>query len=231
MRRFLALSLALVFAFGLTACNKDNNEDTSSLPSQVTTESELENEVDFDNADFSNGTDGEVYVQVPEVKEETTSSIEETIPPDEVWENIETGASLENFNLPEEVMLEGSLGTLTIPKIQLNVPIYETDDEMEAMVNGIAHFKETSCWNGNVGLAGHNQGVNEYFGELHTLVPGDVILFETALGKRTYEVIRSFEISETDWSVLDRKDENMITMITCVNHDLTKRLCVQAVEV
>ena len=231
MRRFLALSLALVFAFGLTSCNKDNNEDTSSLTSQVTTESELENEVDFDNADFSNGTDGEVYVQVPEVEEEATSSIEETIPPDEVWENIETGASLENFNLPEEVMLEGSLGTLTIPKIQLNVPIYETDDEMEAMVNGIAHFKETSCWNGNVGLAGHNQGINEYFGELHTLVPGDVILFETALGKRTYEVIRSFEISETDWSVLDRKDENMITMITCVNHDLTKRLCVQAVEV
>lgn len=230
MRRLLALSLALAFSFGLTACSKDNNEDTSSVPSQVTTESELESKVDFDNADFSNGTDGEVYVQVPEAKKET-SSIEGTSPPDEVWDNIETGANLKNFNLPEEVMLEGSLGTLTIPKIQLNVPIYETDDEMEAMVNGIAHFKETSCWNGNVGLAGHNQGVNEYFGELHTLVPGDVVLLETALGKRTYEVIRSFEISENDWSVLDRKDQNMITMITCVNHDLTKRLCVQAVEV
>ena len=70
-----------------------------------------------------------------------------------VWD----GASLsaENYTLPAEAQLEdGSVGVLSIPKIGLSAPVYESEDgdEMESMTKGIAHFATTSAWNGNVTL-------------------------------------------------------------------------------
>ena len=194
----------------------------------------LERQVDFSSAQFITAQDGEITIQAdtsaPALPRKQGSLSTEELPADTVWQDT-TFFGTEAFTLPEEAVLEnGSLGELSIPKIGLTVSVYETDDEMEDMTHGVAHFKETSCWNGNVGLAGHNQGVNSYFGEIHTLVPGDEILFTTALGTRTYAVAESIEIDETDWSRLGRTDDNRITLITCVNHDLTKRLCVQAVE-
>ena len=100
------------------------------------------------------------------------------------------------------------------------------------MRKGIAHYKTTSAWSGNIGLCAHN-GTASYcwFHDLHKLEKGDVVTYQTALGTRTYEVSEIKEIEETDWSMLGRTEDNRITMTTCMDEKPSKRLCVQAVEI
>ena len=105
------------------------------------------------------------------------------------------------------------------------------DESLESLAKGAGHFKSTSCWDGNIGLAGHNRGVANHFGQIHTLDDGDTITFTTKLGKRSYEVFYVGKILETDFSRLGRSSENMITLITCVRNQPELRWCVQAREV
>ena len=137
-----------------------------------------------------------------------------------------------NYTLPESAQLEnGSIGQLIIEKIDISAPVYETDDEMEAMKKGVAHYKISSAWDGNVGLCAHN-GTASYcwFRDLHKLEIGDEVVYKTALGSRIYLVSTVKEISETDWSMLGRTDDNRLTMTTCIDGKPDKRLCVQATE-
>ena len=69
------------------------------------------------------------------------------------------------FTLPDGLYYaDGSIGTLKIPSINLNVKVYETES-LESLARGAGHFKSTSCWDGNIGIAGHNRGVTNHFGE------------------------------------------------------------------
>lgn len=138
-----------------------------------------------------------------------------------------------NYTLPEKAELkDGSIGVLTIESIGVSAPVYETDDEMEAMRKGIAHYKTTSAWSGNIGLCAHNGNASYcWFHDLHKVEKGDVVTYQTALGTRTYEVTEIKEIDETDWSMLGRTEDNRITMTTCIDGKPSKRLVVQAVEV
>ena len=79
----------------------------------------------------------------------------------------------------------GSLGTLKIPAIGLTVRVYEGTDST-ALKKGAGHFSDTSIWNGNVCIAGHNRGINNHFGQIHTLGTGDTITYTTKLGTRSY---------------------------------------------
>lgn len=135
------------------------------------------------------------------------------------------------FTLPDNMYYsDGSIGTLRIPEISLTVKVYE-NESLENLKKGAGHFKSTSCWDGNVGIAGHNRGVTNHFGKIHTLSRGDKIKYTTVYGTRTYEVFYVGKIDYTDFSRLERSDENMITLITCVMNTPTKRWCVQAREV
>ena len=138
-----------------------------------------------------------------------------------------------NYTLPEKAeMKDGSIGILTIEAIGVSAPVYETDDEMEAMRKGIAHYKTTSAWSGNIGLCAHNGNASYcWFHDLHKVEKGDVVTYQTALGTRTYQVSEIKEIEETDWSMLGRTEDNRITMTTCIDDKPSKRLVVQAVEV
>ena len=233
-RIFLLTLIAAVSALMLTGCSNDDEGSSSSEESAPKiSKEELKAEVDFEEAEFATSADGEIYISMSPDGTSANGGLRSELSPDEVWENSDAALTgSDGFTLPEAVQLEdGSLGTLQIPAIDLTVSVYETEDnELEAMVEGVAHFKETSCWDGNIGLAGHNQGVNTFFQDLYKLKNGDQIILTTALGTRLYEVTMSKEIDETDWSYLERTDDNRITLITCVNHDLTKRLCVQGVE-
>lgn len=124
---------------------------------------------------------------------------------------------------------DGSIGTLKIPSISLNVTAYD-GDTFAAMKKGIGHIASTSCWNGNIGLVGHNRGTSDYFGKLKKLKPGDEMSYTTKLGTRTYVVDSVSKISDTDWSKLQYTSDNRLTLITCVENVGTQRLCVQAVE-
>ena len=121
----------------------------------------------------------------------------------------------------------GYIGSLKIPSIGVDVKIYQGTDDA-ALRYGVGHFENTSIWNGNVAIAGHNRGVNNHFGKIHTLSGGDTITLTTKLGTRTYEVYSVQKILSTQVSVLDASHDNIITLVTCVMDQPEYRWCVQA---
>ena len=133
-------------------------------------------------------------------------------------------------NKAEVLRSDGSIGTLKISEIDLSVKVYD-GTTASSMKKGVGHFIDTSYWNGNIGLAGHNRGVNNYFGKLKKLSKGDIITYKTELGTREYEVYYVGQIGVTDLSRLNASNENIITLITCVEDQPLLRLCVQAREI
>lgn len=125
------------------------------------------------------------------------------------------------------------IGTLEIPKLELSAPIKE-GIEQEILANSIGHFNNSSIWDGNVCLASHNRGdsVKHYFDRINELVNGDKIIYKTKLGERSYQVIQTKEIENTDWSITENKtkDKNTITLVTCITNQPEKRFCVIAEE-
>ncbi len=124
----------------------------------------------------------------------------------------------------------GYLGTLKIPSIDLSVKVYQGTDS-STLMTGAGHFPDTSIWDGNVCIAGHNRGVRDDFGDLHTLDPGDTITWTTKLGTRTYEVVSVEKVLETDTSGTAATTDNRLTLFTCVRDQRAYRWQVQAVEV
>ena len=150
---------------------------------------------------------------------------------------VQLSPSTPGYTLPEDAALpDGSMGVLSIPKLNLTAPVYETEEggEIESMTKGVAHFAVTSAWKGNIGLASHNvapAGAVAYFRDIHKLTKGDAISYKTALGEREYKVTEVKEITEDDWSFLTRTEDNRLTLITCITGKPNMRLMVQALEV
>lgn len=187
--------------------------------------------------------DGIVVIKPSSVSESSSSQSEKE---ELSFDSVDTqSASLEEqsnkkqqaektFTMPEQIKtsFNGSVGHLSIDKIKLIMDVFETDNAVEDMKKGAAHFKDTSIWEGNVGLSAHNDGVKESvsFGKLNTLEIGDEVKYKTSLGERSYEVSVIEVISDEDWSYLSRTEDNRITLITCVKGEPSKRLMVQAIE-
>ena len=98
------------------------------------------------------------------------------------------------------------------------------------LLKGAGHFEGTSIWNGNIAIAGHNRGVRNDFGKIHTLKSGDTITLTTALGTRTYAVTTVSKVSVNDTSGLSASTDNQITLYTCVENQPAYRWCVRALE-
>ena len=123
----------------------------------------------------------------------------------------------------------GSLGMLKIPSIGLTVGVYEGPGSAP-LLKGAGHFEGTSIWLGNIAVAGHNRGVRNDFGKIHTLNPGDIVTFTTKLGTRTYAISSVTKVSVNDVSGLDPTAANQITLYTCVEDQPAFRWCVVARE-
>ena len=123
----------------------------------------------------------------------------------------------------------GSLGTLEIPVINLEVGIYQGTDAA-TLKKGAGHFEDSSIWDGNVAVAAHNRGANNYFGKIHTMEVGDRIILTTKQGTRTYSVSSVSKVDESDRSGLTSSASNMISLYTCVRDERDYRWCVQAYE-
>lgn len=124
----------------------------------------------------------------------------------------------------------GYLGTLKIPAIGLSVKVYQGTGSA-TLARGAGHFADTSIWDGNCCIAGHNRGVRDDFGDLHTLEHGDTVTWTTKLGTRTYEVVSVQKVLETDDSGTASTTDNRMTLYTCVRDQREYRWQVQAVEV
>ena len=119
---------------------------------------------------------------------------------------------------------------IEIPKINLKADIAEgtTTEVMDAYVG---HFEDTSKNKGNIGLAAHNRGYKvNYFQNLKNLKEGDEIIYTYKKQQRKYEVKTLKIIKDTDWTMLEKTEDNRITLITCVENQPEYRRCVQAVE-
>ncbi len=122
----------------------------------------------------------------------------------------------------------GHLGTLKIPAIGLSIKVYQGTGSA-VLAKGAGHFLDTSIWDGNVCIAGHNRGVRDDFGDLHTLEPGDTVTWTTKLGTRTYEVVSVQKVLETDTTGTTATSDNRLTLYTCVRDQREYRWCVTAV--
>lgn len=129
---------------------------------------------------------------------------------------------------PDLYYSDGSLGTLKIPSIGLTVKVYEGTGSAP-LLKGAGHFTGTTAWDGNYCVAGHNRGVRNDFGKIHTLRAGDTITLTTPLGTRSYAVTSVSKISYTDTSMLEATADNCITLFTCVENQPAYRWCIRAV--
>lgn len=69
-----------------------------------------------------------------------------------------------------------------------------------------------------------------YFKNLKELNYGDIIIYNTKYGTRKYEVSEIKIIKDTDWTHLEDKNENTITLITCLEDEPEYRRCIQGIE-
>lgn len=119
---------------------------------------------------------------------------------------------------------------LEIPKIDLVADIAEGTSS-EILNKYIGHFEETSKEEGNIALAAHNRGypVN-YFKDLKELEIGDEIYYTYNGSPNLYEVNNKKIIKDTEVEVLENTDEDILTLITCVENEPELRRCIQAIR-
>ena len=130
----------------------------------------------------------------------------------------------------ENTKTVNTIWQIKIPKINLIANIKEGTDE-ETLNQFVGHFEETQRQDGNIGLAAHNRGYEvNYFARLRELKKGDEIIYQYKNYNKTYEVIRVLIIKDTNWDILENTEENILTLITCVENEPEFRRCVQAEE-
>lgn len=120
---------------------------------------------------------------------------------------------------------------LEIPKVGLVADIAEGTSS-EILNRYIGHFEETEKENGNVALAAHNRGypVN-YFKDLKELEIGDEIYYTYNGTPKLYEVNNKKIIKDTEVEILEDTDEDILTLITCVENEPELRRCIQAIKI
>ncbi len=234
---FLLLGLPMAIMVIALAAGQAH-KDYAALPrTEAAPPAESEVTFDLDTNKAYTAEDGVVVIPAaPQPGKSQAKPVEHLPNPSQVWAD-GTPLSAEDYTLPEDAALpDGSVGLLTIPKLELSAPVYETAEggEMESMTKGVAHFATTSAWSGNIGMCSHNvapAGAVAYFRDIHKLAEGDMMRYKTALGEREYKVSEVKEIAEDDWSYLSRTEDNRLTLITCITGKANMRFMVQALEV
>lgn len=132
----------------------------------------------------------------------------------------------DNTELAEDI-----IGVLEIKKLNIKAPV-KSGTTKDVLKYSIGHFTESNMWDGNVALASHNRGsYAHYFENINKLKNGDEILYTTSQGTRKYIVIEKLKIKETDWDkVLEKKEKNTLTLVTCITGEKEYRLCIKAIQ-
>lgn len=151
--------------------------------------------------------------------------------------NTEIGIEMFNTPLPkiendinETIYMKNEIWQIQIPSINLTANIQNGTDK-ETLNKYVGHFKETQLEYGNIGLAAHNRGYEvNYFSKLKELKEGDEIIYKYNKTERIYEVVKNKIIKDTDVEILENTEENILTLITCVENEPEYRRCVQAKE-
>lgn len=170
---------------------------------------------------------GQVDFNKPRIEEQ---KVEENIE-----KNVEDNTEIEKIGndlitVPEAVVKKNIIWKIEIPSISLKADISEGTTK-EVMDKFVGHFTNTSKKKGNIGLAAHNRGYSvNYFENLKKLKKGDEIIYQYDKFKKIYIVDEILIINDTDWEKLENTDDNIITLITCVENEPLYRRCIQGIE-
>lgn len=126
----------------------------------------------------------------------------------------------------------GMMGTISIPKINVNLPIYHGVEE-EVLVNGVGHLPESSLPVGGENthciLTGHRGLPNaKLFTRLDEMETGDLFFLTVCGEKLAYQVTEIKIIHPEDVEGLGiQAEKELVSLITCTPYGLnTKRLVV-----
>jgi sortase A len=121
------------------------------------------------------------------------------------------------------------VGTISIPKIGLEHPVYE-GVTLTVIDNGPGHWPGSAMpgARGNSVFPGHRVTHSHPFRDLDQLVPGDEVTFHTAAGTFTYAVTGTQIVVPTDMWVIDQTPEKTMTLIAChPKHSARQRIVVK----
>ena len=125
-----------------------------------------------------------------------------------------------SFDLAEYGIEDGVIGVISIPKLDIEMPIY-LGATYDNMAKGAAHLSQTSLpiggKNTNCVIAGH-RGWNgaDYFRYIDRLEPGDTVTITNLWEELTYTVSESKIIDPNDVDeILIQDDKDMLTLLTC----------------
>lgn len=131
------------------------------------------------------------------------------------------------------------IGTVKIPKIELEYPILDIETSNPEETKEPMKFSIVKYWGGqvndygNLSIAGHNNYDGTMFGKTKKLQIGDIVEL-TDLKNQTiqYEIYEIFVTDPNDVTILQTKDESIreVTLITCTNGN-KQRLILKAREV
>jgi sortase A len=104
-------------------------------------------------------------------------------------------------------------GEITIPKLEIAIPIYEGADE-DQLAKGVGHFSGSVLpgENNNSVLSGHRDTVFRRLGEVEK---GDLMVVKTTAGSFTYRIEKTRIVDADDRTVIVPKPEASLTVTTC----------------
>ena len=126
-----------------------------------------------------------------------------------------------------------SVGTINIPKINVNYPILSETSDALLKVSVCKFWGSDPNKVGNLCIAGHNYRNSRFFSKVPNLVVGDTIEITDLSGKTlTYSVYDKYTVDPTDVSCTTQitNGKKIVTLITCTN-DNKQRVVVKAQEV
>lgn len=145
----------------------------------------------------------QVQEAIPEAPETEAlePAVEETAPAGTVPEEM-TVVEIDGY---------GYIGYLSIPKIELELPVMHLWDQYRLQIAPCRHFGST--WTDDLVIAAHNY--EKHFGKLKELAPGDGVTFTDMDGNITdYEVVR-----------LETLDPNAVDAVQYSDCDLVLYTC------
>lgn len=110
-----------------------------------------------------------------------------------------------------------SIGTLTIPSLNLELPIFQGTEEKE-LKKGVGHFLQSVLpgQEDNCVLSGHRETVFRQLGKLEI---GYLLIVQTSAGTFTYEVKGTRIVDADDKTVIVPTDNAVLTLTTCYPFD------------
>lgn len=112
------------------------------------------------------------------------------------------------------------IGSITIPKINLTVPLFDTLTE-EILENGAGILQGTSMPTGGIGnhsVISAHRGLAErvLFRHLDKLENGDVFLIENSGELLAYQVIKTHTVKPEDTEIIQQEiDKDLVSLLTC----------------